>query len=322
MSADGSRGVRAAVRHRVEVGPGDEDLRLDQLLARHVPGLSRGAARVLLSLGGVFVDRARVRIASRKLRAGQVVEAWGGGALERATGGGQAVSRREPGAVRGTASRGAGARLPRLVYHDEHVVVVDKPSGVLSAPTPEGDRGDVGDLLAREVLHGPRPRVVHRLDLETSGLLVLARSELANRALSAAFRVHDVEREYLAVVEGVPATHAWTIDEQVGGRPARTHLEREATCGTAAARLRARLETGRTHQIRLHLSGAGHPVLGDRRYGRRTAFDPPRLALHATVLGFAHPATGERLRFESPWPDELAAWEARLAGLAPEPGGD
>lgn len=314
MSAGGDRG-RAAVRHRFEVAPGEEELRLDQLLARRVPALSRGAARVLLSLGGVFVDRSRVRIASRRLRPGQVVEAWIGGALERATGGAARRSGRDrgPGTTAGAEVDGP---VPRLVFHDEHVVVVDKPSGVLSAPTPEGDRGDVGDLLARGPLPGRRPFVVHRLDLETSGLLVLARSEEANRALSAAFREHDVEREYLLVVEGVPPGTAWTIDRPIGGRRARTHVSRESAVGTVAARLRARLETGRTHQVRIHLSEEGHPVLGDRRYGRRTDFDPPRLALHATVLGFDHPVTRERLRFESPWPEALARWEEGLVRRA------
>ncbi len=316
MSGRGDRGGRAAVRHRFEVEPGDADLRLDQLLARRVPGLSRGSARVLLSLGGVFVDRSRVRIASRKLRPGQVVEAWVGSALERATSAPRERGPRPAPGSDGVARVGTTERSPAIVFHDEHVVVVEKPSGVLSAPTPEGDRGHLADLLVRGPLPGKPLRVVHRLDLETSGLLVLARSDGANRVLSEAFRVHDVEREYLAVVEGVPSGEAWTIDAPIDGRGARTHFVREAVYGSFATRLRARLETGRTHQVRLHLSGAGHPVLGDRRYGRRTAFDPPRLALHATLLAFAHPVTGERMRFESAWPADLAGWEATLADRA------
>ncbi|MBU6281308.1 RluA family pseudouridine synthase [bacterium] len=316
MSGRGDRGGRAAVRHRFEVEPGDAELRLDQLLARRVPGLSRGSARVLLSLGGVFVDRARVRIASRRLRPGQVVEAWVGGALERATSGARERGAHPVSGSDGSAPGGTTPRAPAIVFHDEHVVVVEKPSGVLSAPTPEGDRGHLADLLVRGPLPGKPLRVVHRLDLETSGLLVLARSDEANRVLSEAFRVHDVEREYLAVVEGVPPADPRTITEPVGGRAARTHVVREAVFGPHAARVRARLETGRTHQVRIHLSGTGHPVLGDRRHGRRTAFDPPRLALHATLLAFAHPVTGERMRFESAWPRDLATWEAALAARA------
>jgi 23S rRNA pseudouridine1911/1915/1917 synthase len=320
LSDVGAGGVRTARRHRFEVESGDADLRLDQLLARRIPGLSRGAARVLLGIGGVFVDRARARIASRKLHPGQVVEAWIGGTLERATastalpGGRSAAVGRSTGLRRTNGGDAPGPRRDlRLVFHDEHLVVVDKPAGMPSAPTPEGDRGTVADLLRRSLLPGGPFFVVHRLDLATSGLLLLARTEAANRALSAAFRAHDVDREYLAVVDGAPPNAAWTIDEPIAGRRSVTHLRHEVAFGAMATRIRARLETGRTHQVRLHLAGAGHPVLGDRRHGRRSSFDPPRLALHATLLGFAHPATGQRLRFESPWPADLEAWLAALA---------
>lgn len=292
--------LRAARRHRFVVDPADAGLRLDQLLARHVPGLSRGAARTLLSLGGVFVDRARVRIASRVPSVGAVVEAWVGGAFARA--------------------RGASPRAPRpmvrLVFADEHVAVVDKPSGMLSAPTPEGDRGHVGDVLRRDALGGAAPFVVHRLDFATSGLLVLARTGQAARELSARFREHDVDREYLAVVAGVAPPGPLLVDAPIEGRPARTRLRTERRVGDTATLVRARLETGRTHQVRIHLAGLGHPVLGDRAHGRRSPADPPRLALHAALLGFAHPADRRPMRFESAWPEDLAPWLAALAAGA------
>jgi len=296
-----------ATRHRFVVAPEDEALRLDQLVARRVPGLSRGDARALLAQGAVFVDRRRVKIASRRLASGQVVEAWVGGALGRTRAAGRAGER----GSRPTPS-------PRVVHVDEHVAVVEKPAGLLIAPTPEGDRGTLVDLLAREVLPGAPALVVHRLDLPTSGLLVVARSTLANRALAERFRTHDVEREYLAIVRGRVAWDATSCEAPVAGRAARTTFACEERLGDVASVVRAQLETGRTHQVRIHLAHLGHPVLGDRQHGgaARAAGDPPRLALHAAVLGFAHPATGEPLRFTSPWPGDLARWlERARAGV-------
>ncbi|HZR83947.1 MAG TPA: RluA family pseudouridine synthase [Candidatus Binatia bacterium] len=196
-------------------------------------------------------------------------------------------------------------------YADEDVAVVEKPAGMPTAPTPEGDRGSVADALARDLLGG-RVHVVHRLDLPTSGLLVFARSDRANRALSETFRRHDVEREYLAVVRGRLEAAELAIDDPIGGRRALTRVAVAEALGDGATLVRARLETGRTHQIRIHLARVGHPVLGDRQHGARTSFDPPRLALHAALLAFAHPATGEPLRFESAWPDDLGPWLERL----------
>jgi 23S rRNA pseudouridine1911/1915/1917 synthase len=285
-----------------EVAADDAGLRLDQLLAKRVDGLSRRKARVLLDIGGVFVDRARCKVASRQVRPGQVVEAHLGGALDRAT---KAVG----GAARSRDQR----RLPAfsIVRIDDDVVVVDKPAGLLTAPTPESDRGNLADALARQLDTPRRPApifVVHRLDLGTSGLLVFARTEEANRALSERFRVHDVRREYLAVVAGALQGDALTVDAPIAGRRAVTHLTVLERLGDDATVLRARLETGRTHQIRLHCRDLGHPVLGDRRYGEATPLDPPRMALHATRLGFAHPRTGEAVDDESPLPAELSGW--------------
>lgn len=281
-----------ARRERFEVAPDDEGLRLDQVLARRIAGLSRRRARLLVDLGGVFVDRARVKVASRPVRAGQVIEAVLGSVLDRA--GDEAPPPEVP-----------------IVHEDADLVVVDKPAGLVTAPTPESDRGNLLDFLTRR---GAGPVwLVHRIDRMTSGLLVFARTPEANRALGDLFARHDVEREYRAVVAGVPTDQ--TIDRPIDGKRAVTHVRvLEALAG--AALVSARLETGRTHQIRIHLAGIGHPVLGDAQHGgevaRRFTPRPPRLALHAAVLGFVHPRTGEALRFESPLPPDLAGWLATL----------
>lgn len=287
-------------------GPADHGRRLDQVLADRVEGMSRRRARVLLDLGGVFVDGARVKVASRTVREGQRIVANVGSALDRATK-----------AVGEEARRTDEAKLPpfRVVHLDEHIAVVFKPAGLLTAPTPEGDRGNLAALLSGRDDIGP-VRVVHRLDLPTSGLLVFARTDLANRILSERFQVHDVERSYLAIVSGRPAADEATLSSPIGGKKAITHVALVEAFGASAALVRCRLETGRTHQIRVHMAGAGHPILGDRRYGAPPTPAPPRLALHATTLGFAHPATGEALRFEEPLPDDLSRFVATLRGAA------
>ncbi|MDB4980262.1 MAG: pseudouridine synthase [Myxococcales bacterium] len=277
----------------------DVGLRLDQALAAHVPGLSRRRARLLLDIGGVFIDGKRVKIAGRSVYLGETIVANLGGALERAT----------PKLGR-DARTSDDTRLPpfAVVYEDDDLVVVDKPSGLLTAPTPESDRGNLAGLLARRPGGAP-VFVVHRIDLETSGLLVFAKTDDANRALSERFVAHDLDRAYLAVVAGSFPDDVTTIDREVEGRRAVTHVSIEERLGTRATWIRCRLETGRTHQIRLHTLAQGHPVLGDPRYGG-VPFSPrpPRMALHATRLGFAHPRTGAPLSFESPWPPDLAAW--------------
>lgn len=266
----------------------DEGLRLDQVVPKHLPGLSRRKARAVIDTGGVFVDRTRVKVAGRTVRAGQVIEVNVGGAVERT----------------------APPLAPTLVHLDDHVIVVIKPAGLVTAPTPESDRGDLLDQLGRA--HG-EVFLVHRLDLPTSGLLVFARTRAANKRLGDAFKVHDIDREYRAVVIGAPTTQ--TVDRPIGGKRAVTHVTvLEALAG--ATLVAARLETGRTHQIRLHLAGLGTPVAGDTQHGGEASrtFVPraPRLALHAALLGFTHPATGERVRFTAPVPPELEAWIARL----------
>jgi 23S rRNA pseudouridine1911/1915/1917 synthase len=299
-SSDGSRVT-------FTVGADEAGLRLDQALAARVPGLSRRRARLLLDIGGVFVDGRRVKVAGRLVRAGEKVAAHVGGALERAT----------PKTGREARTRDE-ARLPphTIVFEDEDVVVVDKPAGLLTAPTPESDRNNLASLLARRAGGAP-VHVVHRIDLETSGLLVFAKTEDANRALSEKFRAHDLGREYLAVVAGAFPDATRVIDRPVGGKRAVTHVAVEERLGAHATVLRCRLETGRTHQIRLHVQAEGHPVLGDPRYGG-APISPraPRMALHATHLAFAHPRTGAPLSFTSPWPADLVGWLDALRAVA------
>lgn len=292
---------RAYETHKLTVTPADKGLRLDQLLAARVPGLSRRKARVLLDLGGVFVDGARTKVAGKVLRPGQVVIANLGGALDRAS---------------GEVGREARARDERdlpafgIVHEDPDLVVVDKPAGLLTAPTPESDRSNLSKLLEEKL--GAPIFVVHRIDLDTSGLLVFARTAEANRALAERFRVHDVDRRYLAALKGVLGEDEITVDVPVAGRRAVTHV-RAIERREGVTRVECRLETGRTHQIRLHTKHLGHPVLGDRQHGERSLVDPPRMALHAAVLGFVHPRSGEAMRFERPWPEDLATWWASVA---------
>jgi 23S rRNA pseudouridine1911/1915/1917 synthase len=197
----------------------DRGLRLDQFLGKRHQELSRRRARVAIEIGAVFVDRKRVKVAGRKVWPGQQVEVHLGGAFERAT---KKTGRRARDRDR--------AALPNPVvrYHDDSIVVLDKPSGLLSAPTPESDLGNCVDWLVAEGL-GP-VHVVHRLDLLTSGLLVFARSEEANRRLSAAFRDHSIDREYEVVVfgnvaelDGVGAE--LSVDYPVGEKHAVTHFK-------------------------------------------------------------------------------------------------
>lgn len=270
------------------VAADDAGLRLDQVIAKRLPALSRRKARAVIDEGGVFVDRTRTKVASRTVKPGQVIEINVGAAVERTE----------------------APLSPTVVFSDAHVIVADKPAGLVTAPTPESDRGDMLDQLAQQF---GEVYLVHRIDLPTSGLLVFARTRDANKKLGDAFKVHDVEREYRAVAVGT--VESQTIDRPVDGKRAVTHVRAiEALAG--ATLVAARLETGRQHQIRLHLAGNGTPIAGDTQHGgeKSRTFIPraPRLALHAAVLGFTHPATGERVVFESALPPELEAWIARL----------
>jgi len=233
-----------------------------------------------------------------------------------------------------------------VVYEDARLIVIDKPAGLVVHP----GAGNLTGTLVNALLHHARdlsgiggvlrPGIVHRLDRGTSGLLVVAKDDAAHQALARQFASRSVEKEYLAVVLGVPSRRSGAIDAPIGRDPShRKRMSAEAPRGRsarstyevlealdAAALLRVRIHTGRTHQIRVHLSSVGHPLAGDATYGgRRTpgcrrpeareallALERP--ALHAARLAFDHPETGQRVSFESPLPPDLVALLAALRG--------
>jgi 23S rRNA pseudouridine1911/1915/1917 synthase len=286
------------------VGPDQVGLRLDQVLAAHVPNLSRRKARVLIDIGGVFINKCRCKIAGHPMHLGEMVSATLGGALIRAT---HAVGR----SAREQDELGLHYRI---VHEDDDILVVDKPAGLLVAPTPESDRQNLAGLLSRRHKGSP-VFVVHRIDLDTSGLLVFGKTPLANQQLSERFRTHDLEREYLAVVAGAFPDNLVRLDRPIAGRTACTHVQVLERFGTVATLLGCRLETGRTHQIRIHVKALAHPVLGDRRYTLPNlclALPPPRMALHARRLAFIHPGTGQLIDFSCNLPADLQTWLDRL----------
>jgi 23S rRNA pseudouridine1911/1915/1917 synthase len=290
------------------VAPADAGERLDRFIAAR-GGVSRGLARRALDAGGVFLDGRRCKVSGRLLHPGQkvVVNLEEGG---RAAAGPVALERSQ------------------LVYADQDLVAVDKPAGVPSQPTLTSDQGTLPELVAG--LLGAPVTLVHRLDRETSGVTVLARSAAAAASLAEAFRTGTPEKTYLALCARAPAPPDGRIDAPLGRDPARAGLRRvdrggdpAATRyrtlrqGPLAALVEARPETGRTHQIRVHLAHLGAPLLGDPRYGgpRRVGeIAVPRVMLHARRLELDHPATGARLVLEAPVPDDFRAVEAALVG--------
>jgi 23S rRNA pseudouridine1911/1915/1917 synthase len=217
---------------------------------------------------------------------------------------------------------------PRIVHSDEWLAVVDKPAGLVVHAAP-GRRGPTLVHALGELLAGgedpQRPGIVHRLDKDTSGLMLVARGDEAHRRLAAQIKNREVRRTYLALIEGRPRSRSGTIDaplgrdyraparRAVGGRgprEARTHFDvMEAL--SADTLVEVRLETGRTHQIRTHFAAIGHPVAGDPQYGHAGRHGLARQFLHSSSLGFRHPFTGEELEFTSPLPPGLADALAR-----------
>jgi len=212
-----------------------------------------------------------------------------------------------------------------VVWRDEHLLVVDKPAGLVVHPAKGHREGTLSQLLAGTAAGGAgggdpdRPGIVHRLDRDTSGLLVVACTEEAHGLLQQALRERLVEREYLALVEGRPPSRSGTIEAPIGRDPrvrtrmavggtapreARTHFTLERSLGGVSL-LRLRLDTGRTHQIRVHLQAIGHPVCGDPEYGTPGRLGLTRQFLHATRLAFPHPITGKRVEVESKLPCDL-----------------
>ncbi|MGE5407123.1 MAG: RluA family pseudouridine synthase [Syntrophothermus sp.] len=213
---------------------------------------------------------------------------------------------------------------PRIVHLDDSLAVVDKPAGLVVHPAP-GHRGATLAEALADILGGgadpERPGIVHRLDKGTSGLLVVARDEATHAALQAQVRAREVERVYLALAGGRLPSRTGTIDAPIGRSARERHRMAVAGAGSREARthfevlellaresyVEVRLETGRTHQIRAHFAAIGHPLTGDATYGGPMRYGLRRQFLHAHRLAFDHPATGERVRFESPLPADLAA---------------
>ncbi|HSC21583.1 MAG TPA: RluA family pseudouridine synthase [Solirubrobacterales bacterium] len=212
----------------------------------------------------------------------------------------------------------------RIVHLDEQLAVVDKPAGLVVHPAPSHTGPTLVGELA-EILGGggdpERPGIVHRLDKGTSGLLVVARDDETHAALQRAVRARDVSRIYLALAEGRLSSRTGTIDAPIGRASRRRHKMAVSGAGAREARthftalellpretyLEVRLETGRTHQIRVHFAAIGHPLTGDVTYGGAERYGLERQFLHAHRLGFLHPRTGEQLEFTSPLPADLAA---------------
>jgi 23S rRNA pseudouridine1911/1915/1917 synthase len=278
--------------------------RLDRYLASLAAVGSRAVAERLLSAGAVRVD-GKTRTKSHRLQGGEEVEL-------------------EPPAPDDAAPVAEDVPLLRLAYEDEHLLVVDKPAGVVVHPAPGHGSGTLVDaLLAHDVAGGDpeRPGIVHRLDRDTSGLMVVARSEEAYARLQSLVRRRELERHYLTLVVGRPRSRRGTIEAPIGRdrrdtfrrsldtdtpRQALTHFELVELFPRHAL-LDVRLETGRTHQIRVHLAAIDLPVAGDPVYGRPQELGLQRQFLHASRLAFVHPMTGEAIDLHSTLPDELAA---------------
>ncbi|HYO86666.1 MAG TPA: RluA family pseudouridine synthase [Dermatophilaceae bacterium] len=301
----------------VEVPEGLDGQRLDAALAR-LFGLSRTRAAHIVAAGGALLDD-RVAGKSDRVRAGATLEVT--------------FDASPPAVVEVVAEPVPGMSI---VHDDDDLVVVNKPAWVAahpgvgwSGPTVVGGLAAAGYRIATSGPH-ERQGIVSRLDVGTSGLMVVAKSEYAYGRLKRAFKQREVDKSYHALVQGLPDPLSGTIDAPIGrrpsaefkfavlstGKPARTHYQLREAYGCAAL-LEVTLETGRTHQIRVHLAAVRHPCVGDPLYGA-----DPRLAgrlglerqwLHAVGLGFEHPRTGERLRLTSDYPDDLARALERLA---------
>jgi 23S rRNA pseudouridine1911/1915/1917 synthase len=209
-----------------------------------------------------------------------------------------------------------------IVFEDQHLLVVDKPAGVVVHPARGHTSGTLAQALGARVAGGEDPGragIVHRLDRDTSGLLVVAKSDSVHRALKSLISARKLRREYLALLDGHPSARSGTIDAPIGRdrhdrlkisidtdhpRPARTHFEIERLL-PASALVRVVLDTGRTHQIRVHMAAIGHPVSGDSLYGVPERYGLARQFLHAHRLSFEHPITAEPLDLRSPLPDDL-----------------
>ncbi|MBV9240166.1 MAG: RluA family pseudouridine synthase [Xanthobacteraceae bacterium] len=329
--------------HTLTVSAEEAGERLDRMLANRVQALSRSRIKTLVLAGQVTIGDYAIRDPSHRVQAGNEISI--------------VVPPPEPAAPE-------PETIPlNIVFEDDAIIVIDKPAGLVVHPAAGNWTGTLVNALVAhcgESLSGiggvRRPGIVHRLDKDTSGLLVVAKTDRAHRKLAAQFADHGrtgpLERGYLAFIWGVPARPKGTIDRPLdrhpqsrdkmaireGGREAITHWEvqeryLDGANQPVASLLECRLETGRTHQIRVHLASIGHPLLGDSVYGagfktKAIRLLPPgqvalstldRQALHAHILTIAHPVTGEIMRFRAELPADLAALRCALA--SPLPGG-
>ena len=301
------------MRKQLVVGPSEAGLRFDQAVAA-LTGMSRRRARALIGEGEVHFNGQPRRNQSRPVVAGDVVE----------------IAADQPGPEAISTSSAAGTEDGvTILYEDDSLLAVDKPAGVLSQPAERRREGDTAMderlLMALAARDGRRPflRLVHRLDRVTSGLLLFARSPDALAPLAEAWRAGRVDRSYLAVVEGVPEADrqwveapiarapggGWRFEVSGLGKPAATEVAKLHQADGFTL-VECRLETGRTHQVRVHLAHLGHPVAGDRLYGAR--HDPAgRPLLHAARLRLPHPRTGRPLELRSKPPAAFADYLPR-----------
>ena len=299
----------------VRLEPAHAGWRLDRALAAAVPTLSRERLKALIRSGAVETGGQPVRDPSAKVRGEEALRV--------------AVPEPEP-------AHNEAQDIPlTIVFEDEHLLVVDKPAGLVVHPA----AGNFEGTLVNALLHhcGPslsgiggvaRPGIVHRIDKDTSGLLVVAKTDVAHEGLSKQFAAHSIDRRYLAIVNGLPKQAEGVVDaplarsatnrkkiaivENGRGKRAVTHWKR-LTLLREAALVECRLETGRTHQVRVHMASIGHALLGDPVYGRSGKTHSKllkdlqfqRQALHAAELGFTHPVTKRRLSFSSPMPPDM-----------------
>ena len=299
----------------VRLEPAQAGWRLDRALAAAVPTLSRERLKALIRSGAVEAQGKALRDPATKVRGEEAFRL--------------AIPEPKP-------AHNEPQEIPlQIIFEDDHLLVVEKPAGLVVHPAAGNPDGTLVNALlhhCRGSLSGiggvARPGIVHRIDKDTSGLLVVAKTDVAHEGLAKQFAAHSIERIYLAIVNGVPGAIEGSIDAPLArsstnrkkiaivegsrGKRAVTHWRRLNILRDSAL-LECRLETGRTHQVRVHMASAGHPLVGDPVYGRSgkahtrilKELQFHRQALHATALGFTHPITRHRLSFTSPMPPDM-----------------